>query len=730
MKVFIDGIGGYTGWNIANKIGKEHSLSGAFYAPREGEFSRRPSVSDDALVSSLSDDAAQQLLADADVIVIPALESLSTALDVLKKVTELQYEGSKTLICVSSVMTWARTQNTATLEESMFKTRKTSVKFQELKNFETIVLNCNSAKLHTVVVGSGIAYGNGENAIETFFRDAWLFPDEMLGIPLIGSHKGKNVLPMIHVADLASFVTSFVNPKYNLSDKQGLYALAVDDSRNTLIDVIAAVSSSLGCGKIRHLVDFEVQDLILDNPHVASSLQAHLQFNTQGTYLGGLGLEWHCRGGLVANIHKVSQEFIEYRGLTAPRVSVLAPPGLELDEIAQNLSAHYQVPLVSQKSITDEMLALAEEGEVEDPVVSDVVEYVAAASKSKKAPKPMTAEQVTNLFKWKLSQAECHNKGWIMVGFPNTAEEAELLSTDGKEDVGGGDGTDAGQVTYSVHPFHAPRKLITFDASDSDLEQRVTRLSDEQLTEKFTDVQSFHKELAVYRSAHASDGDSNSSESCHFLQTHCDIDPLQIRMHEPEVQDDAGDADSSGERPEPESIQSKRVIDMCQLYIENGQGKPFNYRPTRKERLELARKQKADAEAQEESKQLAEEEARRAETQSRKQEELQLEQRRNQYIRQEIKMLEKRALPLRQYLMSNVVPVLTQGLLEVCKLKPADPVDYLAEWLFRNNPEDAEDEAEAEAEVEAKAETEAETKIDVVPAAAEDRPADAVESAP
>ena len=45
-----------------------------------------------------------------------------------------------------------------------------------------------------------------------------------------------------------------------------------------------------------------------------------------------------------------------------------------------------------------------------------------------------------------------------------------------------------------------------------------------------------------------------------------------------------------------------------------------------------------------------------------------------------------RAIPLRNYLMQNVIPTLTEGLIEVCKLKPEDPVDYLAEWLFKNNP--------------------------------------------
>ena len=39
--------------------------------------------------------------------------------------------------------------------------------------------------------------------------------------------------------------------------------------------------------------------------------------------------------------------------------------------------------------------------------------------------------------------------------------------------------------------------------------------------------------------------------------------------------------------------------------------------------------------------------------------------------------LEVQSLPLRNYLMKFVMPTLTEGLVEVCKVKPDDPVDYL-----------------------------------------------------
>ena len=40
--------------------------------------------------------------------------------------------------------------------------------------------------------------------------------------------------------------------------------------------------------------------------------------------------------------------------------------------------------------------------------------------------------------------------------------------------------------------------------------------------------------------------------------------------------------------------------------------------------------------------------------------------------------------PLRAYLADTVVRALTEGMLEVCRVNPTDPVDYLAEFLFKH----------------------------------------------
>ena len=47
--------------------------------------------------------------------------------------------------------------------------------------------------------------------------------------------------------------------------------------------------------------------------------------------------------------------------------------------------------------------------------------------------------------------------------------------------------------------------------------------------------------------------------------------------------------------------------------------------------------------------------------------------------------LDARSLLIRDYLSDNLVPFLTDGLIEVCRRTPEDPVDFLSEYLFKRS---------------------------------------------
>ena len=50
--------------------------------------------------------------------------------------------------------------------------------------------------------------------------------------------------------------------------------------------------------------------------------------------------------------------------------------------------------------------------------------------------------------------------------------------------------------------------------------------------------------------------------------------------------------------------------------------------------------------------------------------------------KQEQELLENQSIPLRNYLMKHVMPTLTQGLIESCKVRPDDAIDYLVSCDF------------------------------------------------
>ena len=48
-------------------------------------------------------------------------------------------------------------------------------------------------------------------------------------------------------------------------------------------------------------------------------------------------------------------------------------------------------------------------------------------------------------------------------------------------------------------------------------------------------------------------------------------------------------------------------------------------------------------------------------------------------------ILDNKSQPIRQYFQDNLVPYLAEGLHDICKSRPEDPVDALAEYLFKRS---------------------------------------------
>ncbi len=100
------------------------------------------------------------------------------------------------------------------------------------------------------MVCCGLIYGQEENIFHNLFKMAWHNVD----LPVYGN--GRNILPTIHINDLAGVIQNIADQKPKVK-----YIIAVDDSKSSLKQITKAVSKNLGTGKVKVV---QKEDALLD----------------------------------------------------------------------------------------------------------------------------------------------------------------------------------------------------------------------------------------------------------------------------------------------------------------------------------------------------------------------------------------------------------------------------------------------------------------------------------
>ncbi|CAJ0944684.1 unnamed protein product [Ranitomeya imitator] len=166
----------------------------------------------ESYVISSRDELLHHLL-ESDVIVYNVtedptqIEEASWAVSAL--FTEIEnFESQKLFILISSVLTWARSRPLdpddpeIPFTEDDYRRRKCHLNFKDHLSVEKLVIKMgksNKSKFSTYVIASGIPYGAEEGILHTIFKEAWM--GETSALSIYGD--GQNIVPMIHVADLA-----------------------------------------------------------------------------------------------------------------------------------------------------------------------------------------------------------------------------------------------------------------------------------------------------------------------------------------------------------------------------------------------------------------------------------------------------------------------------------------------------------------------------------------------
>jgi len=192
------------------------------------------------------------------------------------------------------------------------------------------------------------------------------------------------------------------------------------------------------------------------------------------------------------------------------------------------------------------------------------------------------------------------------------------------------------------------------DANDEFLFKRIMNLPEKLVQDTHNTEEGLSRRLTEYR-------DNNNEENTvtNFFEEDLDLDVIKLA---PEVIE------------EDKSFLHKNVADMIKLnYMKDAR----NYGLSAEEKAELKRAEiekrlaKERDEREQRERLEAEEAAERVKKQADWNEKLE------QLRKEELEYLETQSEPLRNYLMTHVMPTLTKGLIECCNIRPEDPIDYL-----------------------------------------------------
>ncbi|KAJ1558562.1 Adenylate kinase 7, partial [Nowakowskiella sp. JEL0078] len=384
------------------------------------------------IIKSDDRECLMEALLQSDIIVYDLVQSLDEAtwaIEMLSDNADNFLDSPKTFVAISTIMTWAKTKidlddPDAFLTEDDYRRRKAHPNFKAHVAAEKLIIKCGKkSALRNYVISSGLVYHSQESIFHYLLKAAWHNSDE-----LICYGDGTNIVPTIHLDDLCNIVVEVIE-----TTPETKYLLAVDESKNTWMEICKTISEALGNGKIKKVS----KEFAFLNKNIPQSHYDMLLVNLrlEPGHVKDMSFEWRSESGLIENISQLIQEYKDARGLSPLKIVVHGPPACGKTYFAKKIADYYEIHFIEvQKVIHDAVNRLERRAagrlnpeENDDDIESDrelLEEIRESASKNNGR---YADEHIITFVRDKLKSMPCRNQGYILDSFPTNIEEAREL---------------------------------------------------------------------------------------------------------------------------------------------------------------------------------------------------------------------------------------------------------------------------------------------------------------
>eukprot|EP00002_Diphylleia_rotans_P034609 TRINITY_DN7454_c0_g1_i5.p1 TRINITY_DN7454_c0_g1~~TRINITY_DN7454_c0_g1_i5.p1 ORF type:complete len:793 (+),score=162.43 TRINITY_DN7454_c0_g1_i5:88-2466(+) len=398
------------------------------------------------------------VLATCDVVVLSLLENASRAADIFSVLEKCELTNSCHTIVLSSFMTWAKTpvdtdSGSDPITESEFRRRQPHSGFKWQYDGEKVFSRNKNKNIKVNVLTCGLLYGCGEEVLQGFFKESWTHGR----VTCIGG--GTNKFPTIHVRDLATIVNEVVKRK-----PMDPYIFACDESADTFKDKLMALASATQA-KVEEIA-FE-DAIMLSDWHLQDLDRVHLNVDHMSLIVPEWDMKWRYKKGFSTQVIQVIQEFKMVHGVSPLKIMIRGPPSSGKSLLGNQLSQFYGIPHLHIAGVISSILESDCDIAVEAKKYLEELSHKPVSGKHAPPSNRLPDDILVKIYKERMKWRDCALYGFVLDGFPKTIAQANSLFTDSSI-------SEEGPKPVEIHtenPSRVPSHVILLDATIEKLKE-------------------------------------------------------------------------------------------------------------------------------------------------------------------------------------------------------------------------------------------------------------------